>query len=99
MTKRPINIEPSASIHKASAIFKSKRVRHLVVVDLKGHVLGLISQTDVVQSFNRIYSNYQYLLWDPWLGFLFFVLMSIDRVEQRSAFEETVEVRHQQFEA
>lgn len=77
MTKRPITIEPSASIHKASAIFKNKRVRHLVVIDQKGHVLGLISQTDIVQSFNRIYSNYKYLLWDPWLGFLFFILISV----------------------
>jgi len=77
MTKKPITIEPVASIHKASAIFKNKRVRHLVVVDQEGHVLGLISQTDIVQSFNRIYSNYHHLLWDPWLGFLFFVLISI----------------------
>lgn len=77
MTKKPITIEPSASIHKASAIFKNKRVRHLVVIDQKGHVLGLISQTDIVQSFNRIYSNYKYLLWDPWLGFLFFILISV----------------------
>ncbi len=77
MTKNPVKIEPNASIHKASVIFKNKRVRHLVVVDQKNHVLGLLSQTDVIQSFNRIYTNYRYLLWDPWLGFVFFILVSI----------------------
>ena len=77
MTKNPITIEPRASIHKASVISKNKRVRHLLVVDHKGQVLGLVSQTDIVQSFNRIYSNYKYLLWDPWLGFIFFLLISV----------------------
>ena len=77
MSTRPYTIEPKASVEKASNIFKKHQVRHLVVVNNTGNVIGIISQTDIIKSFNRIYRNYSHLLWDPWLGFVFFVLISL----------------------
>lgn len=77
MSARPYTIEPKASVKKASNIFKKHHVRHLVVINDSGNVIGIISQTDIIKSFNRIYRGYSHLLWDPWLGFVFFVLISL----------------------
>jgi CBS domain-containing protein len=77
MTRSPKTINLDASIRKASNIMKTKKVRQLIVINEKGNTVGLISQTDIIKSMNRIYKNYKSLLWDPWVPFLFFVLISL----------------------
>ena len=61
----------------ASNYMKRTNVRKLVVVDDSGKLVGMLSQTDIIQSMNEIYESYKSLLWNPWypLWIVFVILI------------------------
>ncbi|MBN2368798.1 CBS domain-containing protein [Candidatus Woesearchaeota archaeon] len=76
MSKHLVTINPESSILKASSAMKSKKVRKLVVVDSENRLLGILSQTDIIRSMNRINENYRHLLWNPWFSALLFLAIT-----------------------
>jgi CBS domain-containing protein len=76
MTPNPKIVNPDDSVLKASNIMKGKHVRKLIVVD-NDEIVGIISQTDIINSFNEIYRSYKALLWNPWLFVLLFIFTLI----------------------
>ncbi|MCF7946187.1 MAG: CBS domain-containing protein [Spirochaetia bacterium] len=50
MAKEVVYIRPDQSIKNCMALMTEKRIRHLPVIDEKGHLGGLISIGDVVKS-------------------------------------------------
>ena len=77
MTKSLKTASPNTSILKASNKLKQHHIKKLIVVDRKGNLVGILSQTDIIESMNRIYNSYKNLLWNPWFYFLLFILISI----------------------
>jgi CBS domain-containing protein len=77
MSINPATIGQDDTILKASDVMKKKEVRKLVVVNNKGELLCIISQTDIIRSMNKIYSSYSHLLWNPWLAIAFFILVTV----------------------
>ena len=65
MTEHPKEIRPDVPILAAGNMMKTDKVRKLVVVDEKGEVIGLLSQTDIINSLNRIYESYRSILSNP----------------------------------
>ncbi len=78
-TKKPIpKLAPNDSLLKASNIM-AKDIRKLVVID-NNRLVGILTEMDVLKSFNIIYNNYKYLLWNPWYFvaiFLFLIIVFI----------------------
>ena len=52
MSKDVVTIHPDAPLVRAAEIMVKKSIRHLVVTDTNGIVVGLISQRDVVKQFS-----------------------------------------------
>jgi CBS domain-containing protein len=77
MSINPAIVGPNESILKASEMMRKKEVRKLLVINNKGELLGIISQTDIIRSMNRIYNSYSHLLWNPWLALAFFILITV----------------------
>ncbi len=75
MSKEPKKIGPNSTILNASKVMKKLNVRKLVVVDEEGNMLGMLSQTDIIQSMNKIYESYKSLLWNP--AFSFWILIVV----------------------
>lgn len=65
MTKSPRTINMNEPIVKASNIMRNEKVRKLIVVDDNNSPVGIISQTDIVNSLHEIDENYRSLLWNP----------------------------------
>lgn len=53
MTRPAITIGPDASVAEAARIMYDRRVKRLPVVNAAGHLLGIISRTDVLAVFSR----------------------------------------------
>ncbi len=70
MTQNPKEIHPASPILIAGNMMKNNKVRKLIVVDESGKVVGIISQTDIINSLNRIYENYTSMFGNPLLSFL-----------------------------
>jgi CBS domain-containing protein len=68
MTKEPKTISPDEPILKASSLMDRYKVRKLVVVNEKKEAIGIISQTDIIKSMQKIDHNYRTLLWNPMLS-------------------------------
>lgn len=75
MSKDPKKISPNSSILNASNVMKKLNVRKLIVVDDNGELLGMLSQTDIIQSMNKVYESYKALLWNP--SYAFWVLIVV----------------------
>lgn len=75
MSKDPKKIGPMSSILYASNVMKKLKVRKLVVVDEDGDLLGILSQTDIIESMNKIYESYKTLLWNP--SYPFWILIVV----------------------
>lgn len=58
MTKEPKHIYPDAPILVAGNTMKEFKVRKLVVLNENDEVIGIISQTDIINSLNKIYQEY-----------------------------------------
>jgi CBS domain-containing protein len=71
-----IFISPSAPIKSASYVMKKQKVRHLLVGD-SANLEGILTQTDIIRSFNKIYDNYRYLLWNPKLYIVLFMVLTL----------------------
>lgn len=65
MTKNPISITPDTSILRASNVMRLKNVRKLVVVDENKKLVGILSQTDIINSMQRIDNAYKKLFISP----------------------------------
>ena len=52
MVKSPITVKKSVSLKKAQELMQKNAIRHLPVVDNKGELLGIISESDVRSSFS-----------------------------------------------
>jgi len=53
MTRPAITISPDAPVPEAARIMYDRRVKRLPVVNAAGHLLGIVSRTDVLAVFNR----------------------------------------------
>jgi len=49
MRRSPVTVGPSTPISEAARVMARQRVHHLLVVDLEGHLVGLLSSFDVVR--------------------------------------------------
>ena len=47
MTRNPITIDPEAPLATAMAVMKTNAIRHLLVTDDAGHLLGIITDRDL----------------------------------------------------
>jgi CBS domain-containing protein len=77
MSKNPKKIGPDSTILNASNIMKKLNVRKLVVVNNDGELIGMLSQTDIVKSMNKIYESYKALLWNPTNAFWILIVVLI----------------------
>lgn len=50
MTREPLVVSPKTSIEEAVRTMRENRVRHLPVVSKGDHLIGLVSQTDLLQA-------------------------------------------------
>ena len=50
MTPSPITITRDTSVEEAMRIMRDNRIRHVPVIDLKGHVAGVLSMRDLNES-------------------------------------------------
>lgn len=53
MTKPPVTIGPHDFVTHAARLMYSRRVKRLPVVDDSGHLIGIVSRTDVLSVFSR----------------------------------------------
>lgn len=53
MTVSPVEIESTDSVDNAVAKMSDLGVRHLVVVDKKGEIVGMVSARDLLRALNR----------------------------------------------
>lgn len=51
MTAKPIRMKGDESLEKAAVVMLKNKISGLVVVDEDGHLIGLLSETDVLQGF------------------------------------------------
>ena len=77
MTRNPVTISPGSPILSHGNLMREKRVRKLVVVNSEGEMVGVISQTDIINSMNKIYSAYKMLLWDSRFYFILFLIVTL----------------------
>ena len=50
MTKDPIVVSPKTSVEEAIRLMRQNRLRHLPVVKKKGRLVGIVTQTDLLQA-------------------------------------------------
>ncbi|MFH2020113.1 MAG: CBS domain-containing protein [archaeon] len=67
MTSSPIIIEGNAPILKAAADMKKHHVRKLIVMK-DDEVIGIVSQTDIINNLSEIDNTYRRLLANPYLA-------------------------------
>ena len=64
MTEGLITINFNSPVMKASNSMRKNQIKRLVVVDENNNLVGIVTQTDIIKNFNRIYGNYTHLLWN-----------------------------------
>jgi predicted transcriptional regulator len=52
MTPSPLSIDPTTNMLEILRIFHKKQVRHLLVLDSDGRLLGIVSERDVLRCFS-----------------------------------------------
>lgn len=50
MTAQPVTIAPEESLRSARALMEQHRIRHLPVVDGSGHLIGVLTQRDLLRT-------------------------------------------------
>ncbi len=53
MTSPPITVGPDASVRHAALLMYDRAVERLPVLDKAGHLIGIVSQVDVLSTFSR----------------------------------------------
>jgi len=48
--KNPLTISPDASFYEARSIIREKGIHHLPVVDKSGHVVGIVTDSDIREA-------------------------------------------------
>ena len=64
MRRRPVTIAPDASLARAVDLMRSKRIRHLPVLDAKRGLIGIVTDRDV-QHAALLPALAAHLSWDP----------------------------------
>jgi len=77
MTKKPIEVHPDDTVLRASNIMKKHKVRKLVVVDDNNELVGILSQTDIIESLYEIEDAYKTLIWNPWFSIILIIIVLI----------------------
>lgn len=62
MSKRPVTASPNTKFDKVWELIFEKRISGLPVVDKKNHLLGIISEEDVI---SKLYPSYEQYFFDP----------------------------------
>lgn len=57
MISDPYTISPNADIMDAAQLMHDKKLYGLCVMDEKGHLVGILTITDVLEAFIRIFKN------------------------------------------
>ena len=78
MTPRLITTTGSAPVEKASNIMKQNKIKRLIVVNENKCIIGIVTQTDIIKNFNKIYDNYRHLLWNSKVYFLIYPQMYLE---------------------
>jgi acetoin utilization protein AcuB len=47
MSQPPVTIEDGAYVAAAAALMRSRQIRHLPVIDMRGHLVGMLSDRDL----------------------------------------------------
>ncbi len=56
LMSRPVLTVPlGATLHRVALLMKQERIRHIVVVDAKGEINGIVTQTDIVKGLEGKY--------------------------------------------
>lgn len=53
MTSPPVTIGPEAPVEEAARLMRDRRVKRLPVINATGHLIGIISRSDVLSVFTR----------------------------------------------
>lgn len=53
MTRPPVTVEPDDPVEHAARLLYARRVKRLPVTDAEGHLVGIISRTDVLAVYSR----------------------------------------------
>ena len=77
MTKNPVVVKKNTTVLRASNIMKKNKVRKLVVVDDKNNLIGILSQTDIINSMYRISEGYRSLFFDPMISIISIIVVII----------------------
>ena len=78
MDKGFFTIHPEDSLLKTSNIMERKSIKKMIVINGQGQLVGIVTETDIVKSFNAIYKSYKHLLWNPIIYVvIFFILLLI----------------------
>jgi len=64
MTGSPTVVPQSTSIFDALVVAQSRSIRHLPVVDEKGHLCGILSYTDLARAYERIIEQQRRIIED-----------------------------------
>ena len=56
---------------------KQNKIKRLIVVNENKCIIGIVTQTDIIKNFNKIYDNYRHLLWNSKVYFLIFIFVII----------------------
>lgn len=61
MTMQPVCIQESTSLHDALMLAESRKVRHFLVIDNKEKLVGVITQTDMVNAYSALMAKQEEL--------------------------------------
>jgi len=50
MTKNPVTVSPHTTVAAAMAMMRERKIRRLPVLDLRGHLVGIVSDDDILQA-------------------------------------------------
>lgn len=50
MTPNPVTVTPNSSVEKAILLMRERKIRRLPVIDSAGHLVGIVSDDDILQA-------------------------------------------------
>ncbi len=55
MSRPVLTVQLGTTLHKAALLMKQEKIRHIVVVDEKGDIAGIVTQTDIIKGLEGKY--------------------------------------------
>ena len=62
MSAHPVTIHENATLFEALVVAKSNRIRHLPVINSQGHLVGVVTYTDLVAAHFQVIDKYTEIL-------------------------------------